>query len=284
MTKGAPSPWLYRYVVLVAAISLLLIASGAVITSTGLPAPDASISSQDIHIRDAVVTFDPKHIAFATAVGLLSLGLAAWLTIADRRGWLCVLGWLALLALGFDSWTAWPLLMALPPSPAVIHACFAPLFFASTVAIAVFTSPGWHRDPEYVSDGGSSFLRVLALAAPALVIAQIVLGAYYRHKLLGVLPHIGFAMIVSLVTLIVSIVIMQRYPEHGALRSSAIWLLTIVLAQIALGVGAFTMELLDTQNTMALVVITVCHVSVGALTLAASLVMAIQVQRNILHA
>lgn len=283
MDKRTGNPWLYRYVVLVAVSSLVLIASGAIITSTELPAPDASVSSANVHFTTHLAFIDPNHIGIATAVGLLSLGLAAWLSLAERRGWLALLGWAALIALGLDSWTAWPMLFALPASLAVIHACFAPVFFASIVAIAVFTSPGWREEPEFVSDGGSSLLRYMALAGPPLVVTQIVAGAAYRHKIMGVMPHMATAMVVSLVTLVVSVVIMQRYPGHRALRGAAIGLMSIVLVQVALGVTAFTLELLDTQNALALVFTTVAHVVVGALTLAASLVLAIQVQRNMIH-
>lgn len=98
------------------------------------------------------------------------------------------------------------------------------------------------------------------------------------------MPHMAGAMIVSMVTLVVAIVVLQQYPTHRSLRPAAISLLSIVPAQVTLGVTAFTMELLDATNSLVVVLVTSAHVVVGALTLAASMVLAIQVQRNVQHA
>jgi hypothetical protein len=44
------------------------------------------------------------------------------------------------------------------------------------------------------------------------------------------------------------------------------------------------MQLLEVKNTIAVIVATASHVVVGSLTLSASLVLAMQVQRNVRHA
>jgi heme A synthase len=65
------------------------------------------------------------------------------------------------------------------------------------------------------------------------------------------------------------------------LRRAAIALMSVVLTQVTLGVAAFTLQLLDMENTPAGIASTVLHVLTGSLTLAASLVLAIQVQRHV---
>ena len=185
-------------------------------------------------------------------------------------GWL---GWLALVALGLDGWSGWQ------PNPGWFHASLAPLYFAVTAAIVVLTSPGWTLKAELVDDRALTFLRPLAIAAPPFVVLQIVLGAAYRHKLTSVMPHMGVAMIVALATLVASMVIIQQYPGHKALHSASVVLMTIVLIQVTLGVAGFIMELLEVSNTAIVIVVTSAHVVVGSLTLAASLVLAMQVQR-----
>jgi heme A synthase len=152
------------------------------------------------------------------------------------------------------------------------------------VAIAVITSSGWNESPEIVDGQGAPLLRPLAIAAPWLVLLQIVLGAAYHHRLTGVIPHMGGAMVASLTTLMAAMLVMQQYPRHRALRSAARWLMSIVLIQITLGVMAFSMQLLDVENWMALVIATASHAVVGSITLAASMVLAMQVQRNVRRA
>jgi hypothetical protein len=242
---------LHRYVILIAAGALILIASGACITSIkdGLP-----------------MLVSVLHTIGAAILGILTLGLAIWLSRA--------LAWIAFAIIVVDSTAGW---FTLP----LVHASVAPLFFATIVAIAVYTSPGWKQNPDVVDDRGRPSLRYLAIATPPVVFVQILLGVVYRHKLTSVMPHMAGAMIAALLTLIVSMVLMQQYPEHQPLRRAAIALMSAVLTQVALGVGAFTMQLLDMDNTPAGILFAVLHVTTGSLALAASMVLAIQVQRHI---
>ena len=123
----------------------------------------------------------------------------------------------------------------------------------------------------------------MASAAPVLVLAQVMLGAAYRHRAMGLAWHIVGAMVVALTILIVGMCVMQGCGMHRALRPAGIALLIIGLTQVLLGFAALTTEMLAPDNTTPLPVIlsTVAHVGVAAATLAASLVLAIQVRRNV---
>jgi heme A synthase len=166
----------------------------------------------------------------------------------------------------------------------LLHATLAPLAFSILVAIAFLSSSRWNDTPELVDDHASPLVRRLAIAGPPLVLLQTTLGAAYRHKLTGVIPHLVGAMIVSIVILAAATLVTQHHPLHRGLRSAAKWMTSILLAQVILGATAFAMQLLDVDDPIAVMIVTSSHVVVGSLTLAASLLLAMQVQRNVRHA
>jgi len=255
------NPKFHRYAVLVVISSLILIAMGAYITSQASGRQPVSRG-----VLDAVV-----HKDVAVAVGILALGLVVWqLLEAGER----LPGWIALGFFAFEGWIGW---LGAP----LLHASLAPLAFAIFVAIAVVTSSGWNEAPELVEDQAAATLRLFAIAMPALMLLQIMLGAAYRHKLTGVMPHLGGAMIVSLATLVLGMLVVRRHPEHRKLRAAAIWLISIFLVQVMLGFAAFIIPLLKLASPAPVIAVTASHVVVGSLTLAASLVLAMQVQRNV---
>jgi heme A synthase len=113
------------------------------------------------------------------------------------------------------------------------------------------------------------------------VFLQIALGAAYRHDVTGVMPHIAVAMGVAFLALIVCSVVLQNFPEPKSMRRAAVALIAIVLTQVCLGIAAFVMLLLNFTASLVFVPVTVGHVTVGAATLAASVVMAIEVRRHV---
>jgi len=114
---------------------------------------------------------------------------------------------------------------------------------------------------------------------PFLVIVQISLGAAYRHKVLGVMPHMAGAMLVVLPLLVVSVLLLQNFPAHPTLRPVAIAAMSVVLLQASLGIAAFVMRLMDFDTSKGFLFLAATHVCVGALTLAASVVLALEVRR-----
>lgn len=266
MSTAKQNPWLQRYAVFVAVCTLFLILVGAIVTSS---APAVPVKMLFIH----------RILAFG--VTALTFGLAIWLVSASNLGSARQLGWLALglaiaeVGLGEAS--------AVQRSAAVgmnfSHALLAHLLFATGVAAIVFASQSWAGEPELVQERFS--IRGLSLAAPFVVLAQIALGAAYRHKAMGVIMHIFGAMIVAVFILLVGVLAVKQYPTHRALRPAAIWLMSIAGAQVLLGFAAFVARLMTDQPTPAVVVITVAHVVTGALTLAVSVILAIQIGRNV---
>lgn len=263
MSTGKQNPWLQRYAALVAACTLFLILVGAIVTSS---APGVPLTVLSIH---RITGF---------AVTALTLGLAIWLVSAPSLGSIRQLGWVALVlaisevGLGEASQKS---AVGLNFS----HALLAHLFFATVVAAVAFTGTSWSQEPKLVEERFS--IRALSLAAPFVVVAQIALGAAYRHKAMGVLTHIFGAMIVAVFVLLVGVLTVKQYPTHRSLRPAAVWLMSITGAQVLLGFTAFIARLMTDQPTVPIVVITVAHVVTGALTLAATVILTIQIRRNV---
>lgn len=262
---------MYRYAALLAICSLLLLMSGAAVTDyNGGPKPPALLVQ--------------GHEAAAVLVGLLTIGLAVWLAASAQPGWLQRLGWIALAlfvadgALGTRS-----LLLALPRTVSIFHGFLAQLFFASTVAIMVFTSSRWKLGADPVTDQGWPSLRSLSSIALFLVLLQVWLGAAFRHQAAGLIPHIVGALTVALVVLILCMFVMQQFPEHRSLRPAANALLAILVVQVIFGISALTARMMSADNTMPapLLLTTVAHVAMGAVTLAGTVALVIQIRRNV---
>jgi cytochrome c oxidase assembly protein subunit 15 len=228
------------------------------------------------------VFFEHGHRMVATTVGFMTIILAVWLAIAETRSWMKKLGFIALGAVIFQGLLGGlTVKLLLPPAVSIAHACLAQLFFSTTVAIAVFTSKSWIAGPEMVEDHGWPSLRSLAILTPAMVLVQIALGAAFRHRAIGVLPHVLFSGVVTLAVLFIATFVMHQFPDHHALSAAAKALLGVTTLQVMLGVAAYYTRLQAAQQPLAMVLTTVAHVATGGLTLAASVILSIQILRNV---
>jgi heme a synthase len=277
--------WLHRYAVLLAVCTLFLVVAGASVTSkeAGLSVPDWPLSyGQVMPQMTGGVFFEHGHRMVATLVGFMTIILAVWLAVAETRKWMKTLGFVALGAVIFQGLLGGlTVKLLLPPAVSISHACLAQLFFSTTVAIALFTSKSWQQGPEVVEDHGWPSLRSLAILTPAMVLAQIALGAAFRHRAIGVLPHVLFSMVVTLAVLFVATFVMHQFPNHPALTTAAKALLGVTFLQVMLGVAAYYTRLQAAQQPLAMVLTTVAHVATGGLTMASSVILSIQILRNV---
>src|SRR3954465_9677361 len=96
--------WLHRYAKLVSASTLLLIAAGGMVTSTGsgLSVPDWPntygwfMFSFPVDKWVGGIFYEPSPRLIASTVGFLILILAFWLWRAEPRAWVRRLGFIAL--------------------------------------------------------------------------------------------------------------------------------------------------------------------------------------------
>ncbi|MBI4875812.1 MAG: COX15/CtaA family protein [Acidobacteria bacterium] len=280
--------WLHRYAILLAVCTLLLVVAGASVTSNdaGLSVPDWPLSyGKVMPPMTGGIFYEHGHRMVATAVGFMTIVLAVWLWRADSRRWMKRLGLAALGGVILQGVLGGlTVLFLLPRGVSIAHASLAQLFFSTTVAIALFTSPGWKRGPRMVEDGGRPPLRKLAVIVPLAILGQLALGAAYRHKLLGLMPHIVGAMVVGGIVLMVAMFVLTQFAAHRPLKKAAHSLAGLTFVQVFLGIAAYMSRITYIETARpepVMVLFTVLHVAAGATVLAASVVLAIQVLRNV---
>jgi heme A synthase len=255
------SRWLHRSAILLACLTLLLLVTGGSVTNNPYR-PLYSVGE--------------SHTAVGIIAGILTVGLAIWLSRVEKRTWPRRLGWIALGILAAEALLG--RLALLSTAARVTHSLLAQLFFSITVVIVVFTSSGWQHNPKQVE--GTSSLRYLANIAPALVLAQVALGVAFRHGVASVMPHILGAFVVALLIVGVAMPAINR-PEHAALRPAGMSLLAVTLLQVFLGLALFTIMGFDNIDPLIVILAVLAHTIAGALTLALSIVMALMVWRSV---
>jgi cytochrome c oxidase assembly protein subunit 15 len=222
----------------------------------------------------------------AQVAGLLTIVLAIWSWRAEKRRWMRILGWGALgtvIAQGILGGLT--VLFYLPPPISSAHAALAQTFFCLTVAIAVFTGQKWvEEQPRVEFDTRRPSLFTLTLLSIFVLYVQLILGAMFRHHGLSWWPHVLHAVVVSFVLAWTAVRALTVYSNIEAVRRPAIVMLSLVIAQLCLGFTAFLTRVSwgrdAVQPELPMVVSTVTHVAVGALLLASTVILAIQVWRH----
>jgi len=295
--------WLHRYVKLVVACTVLLIAAGGMVTSTGsgLAVPDwpntygQFMFSFPLEKMVGGIFYEHGHRMIASTVGFLTIILALWTWKVDPRRWVRWLGVSALGAVILQGLLGGLTVLFLLPAPVSIgHAGLAQLFFCITVGLALFTSPGWMRTQSAADD---ATLRRLAFITTALIYCQILIGATMRHIGAGLaIPDFPFAYgqlvppfwnagiavhyahrigatIVTLAILATAGHVWYHHRSRPELVRPATLLVVFVLTQITLGafvVGSGLQPLINTA-----------HVVNGALVLSTSLVLTLRSHRRL---
>jgi heme A synthase len=254
---------LHRYALALAVCTLLLVISGAVVTGNTGNQPGAQPSGPEQFV----------HRIVAGGVALLTIGLAFALARVPKRPLFARLGFAALALVVLQA-----ALGMLAPSAGAIHAILAQVFFALTVAIVAVTTTEPQGEIEIVKDHMRPSMATVANITLAMVLVQITLGAAVRHKLLGVLSHIGFAVLVALAALMLGMCVLHQAPQHKPLRPAAILLMVITGVQVFLGFAAFILKLMIAETALAAVIVTTAHVTTAALTLGATLMLRLHIQ------
>lgn len=285
MRVEARNPWLHAYAVFVACATFVLIIAGALVTSN-----DAALSVPSwptplhwpVHMGPGG-RFELGHRFIAGTVSILTILLAVWLWRGERRRWLRRLGAIAVLAVFAQAVLGGiTVLLELPVTVSVSHACLGQIFFCIMVSLAVFTGRRWSWDEPKARDRGTPALRQFAALTTALIFVQLVLGAAFRHKGFGVIPHVVGAVVVTLAILWLVARVIAGYRAEPRLLGPALLLAGLVVVQVVLGIGSYFMLVAfrnAPQPLPPVVDITTAHVAVGALVLATSLVLTYQAFR-----
>ncbi len=252
-----------RFTQAAAIVGLAAIVSGAFITSTNVALPQGQPQA-GVGVHRAIALAAIAAVLFATFFATFrgAQRLAVWIA------------WGALIASAAIGWN-----YPLSPGAAVLHAALAQIFVAAITVALVAAS--WNKPAAPLEAGAHRGLRQAALITPAAAFAQIVFGALYRHQITGIMPHMLGAMIVALLTMIVSAIVLQHFSQSRELKRAAILLISAVLVQVLLGISTFIMLLLNLSATPVFVWTATAHVTVGTLVFAASVLMAMEAWRNL---
>jgi cytochrome c oxidase assembly protein subunit 15 len=288
MSKGV-----HRFAALVACATFFLIIAGASVTShdAGLATSDWPLSNGQFFPKMVGNLFwEHGHRLVATSVGLLTIVLAIYLQIRERRTWVKCLGWIALaeiIAQGLLGGLT--VKMNLPLAVSAAHATLAQLFFLTTVSLAVFTSRTWITPASTVSDDGEGVsIRALCVVALAVILAQLVLGATLRHSATWdqplptglLLSHIGGAVIVTLALAVTVFTVLMRHRSEKYLARPARIGAGLLVVQLLLGFAAYITRAAspsDPQPLNPMIAVTVAHVACGALVFATTIILTLRV-------
>lgn len=218
---------------------------------------------------------------------ILTLSIAIWTWIVDRRRWV---KWLGIAALGTVVTQAilggMTVIFLQPPWVSTAHAAVGQTFFCIAVCIAMFTGRKWvEEEPRVELDSSRPSLLTLSYLSIFILYVQLILGAMFRHHGMSWWPHAANAAVVCFVLAWTSIRALVQHSKIDAIRRPAAIIIGLLLTQLCLGFAAFVTRVEWGRNAvqpeLPMVVSTVAHVAVGALLLATSVVLAIQVWRNV---
>ena len=290
---------LHKFATLVAGCTVILILAGSLVTShdAGLSVPDWPTSygwnmfTFPPSMWVANIVYEHGHRLIASTVGFLTALLAAWLSMKDPRRWLRWFGVGALAAvIAQGVLGGLTVLFFLPAAVSTAHAGLAEIFFCMTVAIALFTSPGWLTERGDRADDAS--LRRLATTATVCIFIQILVGATMRHTGAGLaipdfpwmfghlvpdrwdskiavhFAHRVGALIVALAVLAAAAPVWSRHRGRRELTRPATLALVLVVTQVTLGALTILSRREPWINSL--------HVVCGALVLTTSLVLTLR--------
>ena len=275
-----PNSAVHKFAIATSAFTVLLLMAGALVTSNDAAdsVPDWPLAYGKI-IPPLVggIRYEFTHRVVAGIVAVLTLILAIWLTKIEKRPAIVRLGWTAVaLVIAQALLGAARVLLGHPPLIATVHATIAQIFFITTVALALCTSPWSQSDQPTLDDPGSPKVRSVALWTTLVILLQLVLGAGFRHGAFGILPHLIGAAAVTFFVIWTTRTAKKRFAKVPEIRSGIKWLNTTFGTQILLGIAAYwavAKAINEAQPTPSYVILTVAHVLVGALTLASSVIL-----------
>lgn len=284
------------FAVFVACATVVLLIAGALVTSNdaGLSIPDwpTSFGSFSVPHLHGGVQYEWSHRAIAFSTGLLTIGIAVWTWISDRRRWMKGLALAALATIIVQGILGGlTVLYFQPPMVSSAHAAVAQTFFCIACAIALFTSRSWVEESsvegtsELGRDSRHPSLLTLSFLSIFILYAQLILGAMFRHHGMSWLPHVLNAPVVAVIITWTAVRALSRYSESAAIRRPAIAMLSLLIAQLFLGFLAFMTRVEwgrdAAQPELPMVISTVAHVVTGALLLASTVILTIQVWRHL---
>ena len=170
-------------------------------------------------------------------------------------------------------------------SVGVVGACRggANLFLHCGKHRIVYIGRNWVAGPsaQLAADPHHPSLTTLTLLSVFMLYLQLILGAMFRHHGMSWWPHVVNAPIVAVILTWTAVRALTQYPNLSPVRRNAVLILSLLIAQLCLRFLAFVTRV-DwgrdaVQPELPMVASTVAHVATGALLLATTVVLTIQV-------
>lgn len=283
--------WPHRFALLTCVFTVVLILAGGLVTSTGsgLAVPDwPTTFGYNMFLFPwskmvGGVFIEHSHRLLGSLVGILTILTAATIWKTDERKWMRRLGAFAVGLVILQGVLGGMRVVLIKLNLAIVHACVAQVFFGLMVSLALFTSRGWHEETDTVDDRR---LARLSLITVLLLYTQIIFGAVLRHTGSRLDAHLLFAALSTIHVILLSYKIL-KLPNPGALAKEANFLWVLLLVQIALGVASWIGKYAAMGEAFSpglIIAITSAHVVVGAMLFAASLVVALRLNKGGLFA
>ena len=285
---------LHRFAVLVAGATFVLIVAGALVTShdAGLATSDWPLSNGQVFPKMVGNLFwEHGHRMVATTVGLLTIALAVYLVLKEKRPWVRRLGLFGLIAVITQGLLGGlTVKLNLPLAVSAAHATLAQLLFCTVVSLAIFTSKSWMQENALLEEKGIVPIRGLCSAAVLTIFLQLIVGATLRHSATWdqplpvelVIAHVGGALAVVLTLGSAGSILLHGYKGEKFLTRPAAIALLLLVVQLTLGVAAYLTRLAspnDPQPLNPMISITVAHVACGALVFATTIVLTLRTFR-----
>jgi heme a synthase len=292
------SPALHRFAIVCATATFILIFVGGLVTSTGsaLAVPDWPLAYGRL-VPNLVggVRFEYGHRVVAGVVVILTIILASWTAMVEKRTWVRKTAFAAAAIIVVQAILGGITVLYLLPLPvAVAHAGTAQALVCVMVAMALFTNPKFGTGPRLEDDTGRPRVATLATITTTVIYAQILIGAVMRHlgaglaipdfptsfghltpPFISVAIDVNFAhrcgaVAVAILVLWTVTRIFRRYRDRPELTRPALLLTVLLLTQVTL--GALTIW------SGRAVLPTTTHVTIGAAVLATSLALTIRIR------
>jgi heme a synthase len=265
----------------VAALTVLLLVAGAMVTSTasGLAVPDWPLSYGSwLPAMVGGVFFEHGHRMLAAFVGFLILVMAFWTQFEDDRPGVRRLGWwllLAVVAQGILGGVT--VLYGLPTAVSASHAVLAQTLFCLLIAMAELTGPYAAGVPA--RSAADRPLRRSGLIAAAALWGQLALGAVLRHSHGSIVWHLCGAAVATLAAAWFGGAVLRERAEPELVQPAAA-LLTILGLQLLLGLATadFRTEPFPRAN-YAMIAVATIHLAVGALLLGTTVLLTFRLFR-----
>src|SRR5579871_2693496 len=278
----------YRFAVATSCCTVLLLIAGALVTSNDAAdsVPDWPLAYHKL-IPPLVggIRYEYTHRLLAALVSILTLTLAIWVTKSETRPLAKRLGWMALgLVICQAILGGIRVLEGHPAVSATAHATLAEIFFVTIVGLTLYLSPWWQQNSPTLDDSSQPSATELATWTATAIFVQIILGACFRHGALGIIPHGAFATVVLFMVIWTGIGIKRQFGNVRELRKGVALLHAFIGTQILLGIAAYWVVVKaadEPQPTLLYVTFTVAHVLVGALALAAAVLLMLSCHRLI---